>query len=150
VGNCGKVTRYLFGWGTDDAVANLLQIVVAFGIVLALVRVNGTVDLDDDSGLRADEIDDIWADRILAAEAPPVELTPPEHSPQALLGRRRPSTLIASGFSQPDVMCFFDPIVTHTDRRFSQSILSILTDSPSPARGREGRGVRGVSSVPAA
>ena len=48
---------------------------LAPGVVLALVLMNRAVDLDDPD-LSAEEIDDVRTDRMLAAEAPAVDLAP--------------------------------------------------------------------------
>ena len=48
--------------------------VVSFGVIFRLVCVSGAVDFDDHPDFGAEEIDDVWADRMLAAETPPAHL----------------------------------------------------------------------------
>ena len=76
-----------------------MQVVVSLGVVLALVIVDGTVDLDDESRFSAEEVDDVRADRMLAAEAPPTHLSASKHRPEPLFGESRSTTLIASSLS---------------------------------------------------
>lgn len=53
---------------TQHAIAHSLQISCASLVVHHLIRVLTTVQLDDQHSFRADEIDDVVADLVLAAE----------------------------------------------------------------------------------
>jgi len=73
----GQVTRDRIGRNSQHAVAKLLQILIAFGVELALICMDFAVDLDDDAALETEKVDDIWPDGVLASEAPAAELSPP-------------------------------------------------------------------------
>jgi len=76
--------------------------VVAFGIVLVLLVVNLAVDPYDEPILRAHEIDNIGADRMLPAKLLAVQSMTPKHRPESLLTRSRPTTEIPRRFTPPE------------------------------------------------
>src|SRR6266849_1802342 len=66
--------RHFLAFGiteADDTIAARLGPARAY---LAVIRMLSAVDLDDESRLGAKEIDDIWPERMLAAEAGTFEL----------------------------------------------------------------------------
>jgi hypothetical protein len=70
----------------QDGKALDFEPVGAPSIVLSLVSVLATVDLDDQLALQADEVDDEWTQRLLATELVAQHLAPAQPGPQGPLG----------------------------------------------------------------
>ena len=72
----------LIAQADDPATLLLFNPAGAFGIVLGLIGVRIAIDFNDELGLRAVEVDDEAAHRVLPAELMPIKLPVPEVLPQ--------------------------------------------------------------------
>jgi len=136
-----QIARDDIGWDPNDSVPQLLQIVISLGVVLTLMLVNHTVNLHNQTSLRAEEIDNVRTDWVLAPEAPSSDLPPSQHRPELLLCRRCTPALIAGRLSQPEMVRLSDLVVAHSmPTALRGYALNIQLDSPLP---RTGEGVGG-------
>ena len=97
----GQVVVDLINGDAQDPVAESFEVVIAFGVIFALLLVNRSVDLDDEARPWTCEIDDVRPDGMLPTELPAVEPVVPEHLPKLPLAWRSPSTEIARRRSAP-------------------------------------------------
>ena len=96
---CGKVVEDGGVWEAENRVAGGGEESFSLRIVRALDwrEVNGTVELDDKATVGAAEIDDEWADGMLAAELQAGEAAIAQPGPEDLLGAGLARSQVAGG-----------------------------------------------------
>jgi len=98
---------------SDHRQAAILEVIIAFGVIFALLLVNRPVNLDHKARSWAREIDDVRTDRMLPTKLPAIEAMISEHLPKAPLTRRDSATEIPRRFAAPEPPSRTAPLIIH-------------------------------------
>ena len=109
----GQVAGDAIGSETNHHEASISEVIIAFGVVLALLLVNRAVNLNDETRPWASEIDDVRTDRMLPTKLPAIEPMISEHLPEMPLARRGPATEIPRSLAPPESSCRAAPFIIH-------------------------------------
>ena len=102
---------------------------IAPGVVRDLCRVLAAIELDDDRRFQTDEVTDVEADLMLAAEFDVGDLTTPQASPKQALGR---SGIVSE---LTDVTAYRQTVVASARHNVANTTCTSNRLTPPPLRG---------------
>jgi len=92
---------YLLGRKSEDCVAASLQLLVASGVIVALLFMDAAIDLDDKPHRQANEVYDVRTNRVLTSELKSAQVLPAKRRPEPSFARRGPAAKITRCPKQP-------------------------------------------------